>query len=237
MATRYGPPATAHERKHMKPRQGASENFAMISIQELMDAVLEATGERRLQLRDSAVVLGLVAHMNWRTGRCNVKGTVLAEQLKMKQPDVAGSIKRRKVEGLLTRAVDPVWARIREAAQQAAASEPVLAGTLHATILSQPRFEGALSYHLARLVGTTEVPAALIRQIFDEALPGQLCERVTDRPARHPEPLRQVRLDESGTRGESPFQDLVAQLVRDRLPELLVCEHRHRWLPWTGGPV
>src|SRR5476651_1195076 len=68
------------------------------------------------------------------------------------------------------RSVDPVWARIREAAQTAAAAEPVLAGTLHATILSQTRFEGALSYHLARLVATTEVPAALIRQTFDEAL-------------------------------------------------------------------
>ena len=68
------------------------------------------------------------------------------------------------------RAVDPVWARIREAAQTAAAAEPVLAGTLHATILSQPKFESALSYHLARLSGTTEVPAALIRQTFDEAL-------------------------------------------------------------------
>jgi serine O-acetyltransferase len=54
------------------------------------------------------------------------------------------------------RAVDPVWTRIREAAQQVAASEPVLAGILHATILSQARFEGALSYHLARLAGTTE---------------------------------------------------------------------------------
>ena len=32
------------------------------------------------------------------------------------------------------------------------------------------KFESALSYHLARLAGTTEVPAALIRQIFDEAL-------------------------------------------------------------------
>ena len=68
------------------------------------------------------------------------------------------------------RTVDPVWNRIREAAHTAAAAEPVLAGTLHATILSQTRFEGALSYHLARLAGTTEVPAALIRQIFDEAL-------------------------------------------------------------------
>jgi serine O-acetyltransferase len=68
------------------------------------------------------------------------------------------------------RSVDPVWEKIREAAQSAASGEPVLAGTLHATILSQPRFESALSYHLARLVGTTEVPAALIRQTFDEAL-------------------------------------------------------------------
>jgi len=68
------------------------------------------------------------------------------------------------------RSVDPVWSKIREAAQAAANAEPVLAGTLHATILSQPRFESALSYHLARLVGTTEVPAALIRQTFDEAL-------------------------------------------------------------------
>ena len=67
------------------------------------------------------------------------------------------------------RPVNSVWARIREAAQAAAAAEPVLAGFLHATILSQPRFESGLSYHLARLVGTTEVPAALIRQTFDEA--------------------------------------------------------------------
>ncbi len=68
------------------------------------------------------------------------------------------------------RTVDPVWGRIREAAAAIAAAEPVLAGTLHATILSQPKFENALSYHLARLTGTTEVPAALIRQTFDEAL-------------------------------------------------------------------
>lgn len=67
------------------------------------------------------------------------------------------------------RSVDPVWSKIREAAATAAAKEPVLTGMLHATVLSQSRFEGALSYHLARLVGTTEVPAALIRQIFDEA--------------------------------------------------------------------
>jgi len=69
-----------------------------------------------------------------------------------------------------TASVDPVWSKIRDAAVAASAAEPVLAGMLHATVLSQPRFESTLSYHLARLAGTTEVPAALIRQIFDEAL-------------------------------------------------------------------
>src|SRR4030095_2195039 len=68
------------------------------------------------------------------------------------------------------RSGDPVWTKIREAAQTAAAAEPVLAGTLHATILPQPQFERALSYHLARRGGLTAGPAALIRQIFDEAL-------------------------------------------------------------------
>ena len=43
------------------------------------------------------------------------------------------------------RSVDPVWTKIREAAQTAAAAEPVLAGTLHATILSQPKFDEALT--------------------------------------------------------------------------------------------
>lgn len=66
--------------------------------------------------------------------------------------------------------VDLAWKSIREAAETAAAAEPLLAGKLHATILSQQSLERALSYHLARHVATTEVPAALIRQIFDEAL-------------------------------------------------------------------
>src|SRR5258708_32428592 len=79
------------------------------------------------------------------------------------------------------RSVDPAWTTIREAAQTAAAADPILAGMLHATILSQPRFESALSYHLARLAGTTEVPAALIRQIFEEAL---TAEPAIERAAR-----------------------------------------------------
>ena len=115
----------------------------------------------------------------------------------------------------LLRSVDPVWDRIREAAYSAAAAEPVLAGTLHATILSQPRFESALSYHLARLVGTTEVPAALIRQTFDEALAADPRHRprpraadivaVADRDpaARHAPPIS-IRC--CGSRAIMPFR-------------------------------
>jgi serine O-acetyltransferase len=66
--------------------------------------------------------------------------------------------------------VDPVWGAIREAAQDLARQEPGLGGLLHATVLNQPRFEAALSYHLARILGTPETPAMLIRQTFDEAL-------------------------------------------------------------------
>ena len=69
-------------------------------------------------------------------------------------------------------AVDPIWTEIREAAHDLARAEPALASLLHATILSQPRFESALSYHLARMLATNETPAMLIRQTLDEAIAG-----------------------------------------------------------------
>ena len=82
------------------------------------------------------------------------------------------------------RSVDPVWTRIREAAQAAAAAEPVLAGTLHATILSQPDSRRRSAITWRGLVGTTEVPAALIRQTFDEAFTADPVDRA-GRPRRH----------------------------------------------------
>ncbi|QQS13671.1 MAG: serine O-acetyltransferase [Rhodospirillales bacterium] len=65
--------------------------------------------------------------------------------------------------------VDPVWDAVRQAAQEMARAEPALGSLLHATVLSQPRFESALSYHLARTVGTNETPAMLVRQSIEEA--------------------------------------------------------------------
>jgi len=74
------------------------------------------------------------------------------------EPDIAG--------------IDPVWSRIRAAAAEHAAAEPILASLLHATVLNQPRFEDALSYHLAQKIGTVEAPAILVRQTIADALAG-----------------------------------------------------------------
>ncbi len=65
--------------------------------------------------------------------------------------------------------VDPVWSKVREEALEMASREPILASFLHATVLNHERFEEALSYHLAQKLGSAEVRAMLVRQVFDEA--------------------------------------------------------------------
>ncbi len=64
---------------------------------------------------------------------------------------------------------DPVWTNVREAASVMAADEPILASILHATVLNHDKFEQAMSYHLAHRLGSVEVRAMLLRQVFDEA--------------------------------------------------------------------
>lgn len=70
---------------------------------------------------------------------------------------------------LFTPQHDPVWSQVREAAQDMVAAEPILASFIHATVLNHRRFERALSYHLAQKLGSVEVRAMLLRQVFDEA--------------------------------------------------------------------
>jgi serine O-acetyltransferase len=65
---------------------------------------------------------------------------------------------------------DPIWQRIRQEAEVMAAEEPILASYVHAIVLKHSRFEDALSYQLAAKLSSTEVPAMLLREVFDEAL-------------------------------------------------------------------
>lgn len=81
------------------------------------------------------------------------------------------------------RQYDPVWAQIREEASELVAREPILASYVHATVLNHQHFENSLSYHLAQKLGSSEVRAMLVRQVFDEAF------------AEHPEIGESIRAD------------------------------------------
>ncbi len=64
---------------------------------------------------------------------------------------------------------DKTWSRMRVEAATAAASEPILASFLHATILNHESFEAALSYRLAQKLSDGEMNAMLWREVCDEA--------------------------------------------------------------------
>ncbi len=65
---------------------------------------------------------------------------------------------------------DPVWAQTRDEAADYAATEPILASFVHATVLNHERLEDALSYHLSQKLANADAPAILLRQVIDEAL-------------------------------------------------------------------
>jgi serine O-acetyltransferase len=62
---------------------------------------------------------------------------------------------------------DPIWNAICQAATALAGEEPVLGSLAHASVLNQSRFEDALNYILAQRLSSEDVPAMLLRQVFD----------------------------------------------------------------------
>ncbi len=90
---------------------------------------------------------------------------------------------------------DPVWANARAEAVEMAKREPILASFLHATVLNHEHFHDALSFHLAQKLGSSEVPAMLMRQAFDEAF------------AKDPELGAAVRADMVAVRERDPACD------------------------------
>ena len=65
---------------------------------------------------------------------------------------------------------DPIWRDIRQSAVRLISDEPVLGSLVQACVLAQPAFEDALSFVLARNLGTADVPAMLLREVFGETL-------------------------------------------------------------------
>jgi len=72
-----------------------------------MDRCIDLVGERRLELRDMAVLWALMAYASWRTGKITVTVEKLAQRLRMQQPHVISSLTRLRKELLLTKGKDP----------------------------------------------------------------------------------------------------------------------------------
>ncbi|MDQ1078727.1 serine O-acetyltransferase [Pseudoroseomonas cervicalis] len=66
--------------------------------------------------------------------------------------------------------LDPVWSRIRQEAEAAAAREPELAGFLHAAVLQHDTLESALASRVADRLDHADLPTALLRRSLERAL-------------------------------------------------------------------
>jgi serine O-acetyltransferase len=69
--------------------------------------------------------------------------------------------------------VDPVWARIRSEAEEAARREPELATFIYENILHHDSLEAALIHRVAERLGNADISGDLIRQAYNDALEQQ----------------------------------------------------------------
>lgn len=90
----------------MKSKWDDETKFVKTHLLE-MDRCLDLVAERRLELRDMAVLWALMAHASWRTGKIIVTVDKLAERLRMQKPHVVSSLTRLRKEFLLTKGKDP----------------------------------------------------------------------------------------------------------------------------------
>ncbi len=65
--------------------------------------------------------------------------------------------------------IDPVWQQISDEARAAIATEPLLGGLLHGTILHHKSLERALSFRISEKLASAEMSAQILREISDEA--------------------------------------------------------------------
>src|SRR5499427_7616733 len=70
--------------------------------------------------------------------------------------------------------VDPVWARIRDEAEDAVRREPELASFIYSTILHHDAFEQAVVHRIAERLDHGDVSGELIRQAYADALEDDL---------------------------------------------------------------
>lgn len=70
-------------------------------------------------------------------------------------------------------AIDPIFARLRNEAQEVVQNEPELAGAIFSTILGQGTLEAAIIHRIATRLGHQVAPADLIRQTYLDIIADQ----------------------------------------------------------------
>jgi len=65
---------------------------------------------------------------------------------------------------------DPLFARIRQEADEAAGRDPALASFLMTAVLNHDTFEGAVVHRIAERLDHGDVPGALIRQAYEDVI-------------------------------------------------------------------
>lgn len=66
--------------------------------------------------------------------------------------------------------VDPIWARMRQEAEDIARADPSLGGLIFASILNHSSFEDALCHRLARRLENADIGAELVEQALADAV-------------------------------------------------------------------
>jgi serine O-acetyltransferase len=69
--------------------------------------------------------------------------------------------------------VDPVWARLREEAEEVVRNEPELATFIYSTILHHDTLEAAVIHRISERLHHADVSGELIRQAYADALEGE----------------------------------------------------------------
>lgn len=78
-----------------------------------------------------------------------------------------------KRTGHILDAVDPVWHRIREEAEQIVRSDPALSSFVLASVLNHDTLEDALCHRLVQRLGHSDMPDEFIRQAVEDAFEQQ----------------------------------------------------------------
>tara|TARA_R100001082_G_C4341746_1_gene150454 strand:- start:541 stop:933 length:393 start_codon:yes stop_codon:yes gene_type:complete len=86
----------------MNYKDNGNENFLMVYQMELQKA-MSLVQERRLELRDMAVFMGLMSEMNWRSGKVRITAKALSKKLGISFPVCVSSITRLRKELLVVR--------------------------------------------------------------------------------------------------------------------------------------